>query len=208
MQTNENPFLQENQPTPIPIWLRIVKRSIYVVFIILVIAFLYILLLMGEPTEPEETASIQQAIQTPINAMESIGESDLTHLASTFNAPVLALYSGASLTKTRIYDSAFANGFARHAIITYTLQNGATFTLESIRPSSAIGLLRLNGYTLSMDQLYIMAGLEAGVMQNEHMLCYFTQQDDVAYVLSLPASLQVESASLLAQTTFIQPTTP
>ena len=107
--------------------------------------------------------------------------------------------------KSRIYDTAFEGEYARCVTITYTFEDGQTLLAESIRPTSAVTLLKKDGYALDASALYTMAGLNAARMQNESTVCVFAQSDAAVYAVTCPASRAEDLASLLRYTTLVAP---
>ena len=121
------------------------RRVLAWVAVALALALCYLFLLLGEPDEDSKLAQqpVQQTpITLPMSAVESPGDTSPEGLAEIFGQPVLCLYGSAlSMTRSRVYDTAFQGEYARRATLTYAFEDGQSLTVESIRPVSAIALL-------------------------------------------------------------------
>jgi len=187
---------------------RILKRIGLALLVVLALTFAYIFLLLGEPDDevkylPEETP--EERILVSMNALDMPGATDPGRLAEAFEQPVLVLEQGAAMYKTRIYDTAFENEFARCVAITYTLEDGTQLLVESIRPTAAVSLVKKQDYKLDASALYTMGGLNAARMQNDAYVCVFAQSDTAVYAVTCPVSHAEELPDLLRYTTLAAP---
>ena len=204
----QKPVTDEEQEARKPSLIsRILRRIALVILLILALVFAYVFLLLGEPEEDAKYAQkpVQESIHMPMNALDVPGESDPAKLAEAFGEPVLALNQALSMYKSRIYDTAFEGEYARCVTITYTFEDGQTLLAESLRPTSAVTLLKKDGYTLDASALYSMAGLNAARMQNDTTVCVFAQSDTAVYAITCPASHAEDLETLLRYTTLIAP---
>lgn len=204
----QKPVTDEEQPVRAPSLAgRILRRIGLAVLLILALVFAYLFLLLGEPEEDAKYVEkpVEETIAMPMGALDIPGESDPARLAESFGQPVLALNQELSMYKSRIYDTAFEGEYARCVTITYTFEDGQTLLAESIRPTSAVTLLKKDGYALDASALYTMAGLNAARMQNESTVCVFAQSDAAVYAVTCPASRAEDLASLLRYTTLVAP---
>ncbi len=202
--------LPEQLPTPL--WKKIVKRTLTILFVLLALVFGYLFLLMGEPEEDLETdaapAAQSQPITIPMNALEAPGDAYLPSLAATFGQPVLAFQSAeVTMQRARVYDTAFSGEYARRVTLYYLLPDGAEVLVESIRPIDAITLLE-GDYILQADRLYAMAGLEAARMQNDDQICFFGQTEEAVYAITLPRLEDAQLDVLLRQTLLVSADQP
>lgn len=187
---------------------RFLLRLITVAAAVLALALCYLFLLMGEPDEDAKLAAdlpAEAAITMPMSPFEAPGESNVQNLADTFGQPVMALYGGLTMQKARIYDTAFEGGYARRATLTYTFEDGQQLTVESLRPTSAVRLIKEEGFTLDAAALYTLGGLNAARMENSSTLCVFAQTDTAVYAVRCPASHADELSGLIKQCTLIEP---
>lgn len=163
--------------------------------------------LLGEPDEDEQLTqqpSQAQPITLPMSAVESPGDTSPEGLAELFGQPVLCLYGSAlSMTRSRVYDTAFRGEYARRVTLTYAFEDGQALTLESIRPVSAIALLRGEDYHLNGDSLYYIGGMDAAWMENGTDVLVFGQTADAAYAVRCPIGHKADLEVLLKQTTLI-----
>ena len=193
-------------------WKGILKRALAIVGLILALSLVYVFLLMGEPDEDSqlthEAATQEEAIRVPIAATQVSGNSDLNPLAVNFGKPVLALYgSNLPLAKATLFDTAFRGGYARRLTLNYTFADGAILTVESIRPIAAVSLLGGQSYSLNMESLYAMAGLDAVRMDSAEQICVLARGTEAAYAVVCPLAHQAELAALLKQVSLMQPST-
>ena len=109
------------------------------------------------------------------------------------------------MRKARIYDTAFEGGYARCVTLTYAFEDGTQITVESIRPTTAVTLIRQPDYTLDATALYALGGLNAARMDNSVSVCVFAQSDDAVYAVTCPKTHQEELSSILRQTALFEP---
>lgn len=205
----QQPLTEEEQEVRRPSLIaRILRRAALALLLILALAFAYVFLLLGEPEEDAKSIQkpVEETITMPMGALDVPGESDGQKLADAFGQPVLTLNQMLTMHKSRIYDTAFEGEYARCVTITYTFEDGQQLLVESIRPTSAVTLLKKDGYTLDASALYTMGGLNAARMQNEESVCAFAQSDTAVYAVTCPASHAEELATLLRYTTLVAPT--
>lgn len=188
---------------------RVLKIILTTVMLVVGLVFIYLFLLLGEPSEEVKNAApapTEAKIDMPMHAIESPGDSNVQSIADTFDAPVLTLYgSELSMQKSRIFDTAFQGGYARRVTISYTFDDGSLLLLESIRPTSAISLLSSSDYSLQSGKLYTLGGMSAARMDNDTQLCIFSQGEGVAYAVTCPQSHAEDVTILLRQTTLTNP---
>ena len=186
---------------------RIFKRIALGMLLLLALAFAYIFLLLGEPDEESKYAAtpIEDSILMPMTALDMPGESNVENLADSFGQPVRAVSQLLPMYKARIYDTAFEGEYARCVTITYTLEDGQTLLAESLRPTSAVTLLKKDGYTLDGSSLYTMGGLNAARMDNDQYACVFTQSDTAVYAILCPRSHADDLNDILRATTMAAP---
>ena len=192
---------------PPSLFRRVAKRVGTVLLIVLSLVFAYLFLLLGEPDEEAKNASRlpEEVIQMPMSPFEAPGESNIVNLADTFGYPVLSLYQGVQMRKARIFDTAFEGGYARCVTLTYAFEDGTQLTVESIRPTEAVGLIGQEGYTLDATALYTIGGLNAARMENDVNICVFAQSDTAVYAVTCPRTHREELASILRQTMLVEP---
>ena len=186
---------------------RILRRTGAILLLVLALVFAYLFLLLGEPDDEAKSIQkpVQETITMPMGALDVPGESDGARLAEAFGQPVLTLHQMLNMHKARIYDTAFEGGYARRVAITYTFEDGQSLLVESLRPTSAVTLIKQPGYTLDASALYSMAGLNAARMQNDTSVCVFAQSDTAVYAITCPASHAEDLETLLRYTTLIAP---
>lgn len=188
---------------------RVLKIILTSVMLVVGLVFIYLFLLLGEPSEEVKNAASAPAevkIDMPMHAIESPGDSNVQSIADTFDAPVLTLYgSELSMQKSRIFDTAFQGGYARRVTISYAFDDGSLLLLESIRPTAAISLLSSSDYSLQSGKLYTLGGMSAARMDSDTQLCIFSQGEGVAYAVTCPQAHAEEAAVLLRQTTLTNP---
>lgn len=196
----------EKQPSKLA---RLIRRVGMLVLLALALVFAYIFLLLGEPDEDAKYVKkpMEESIAVPMSALDIPGESNADYLAETFGQPVLSLGQALPMYKSRIYDTAFEGGYARRVTLTYTLEDGQQLTAESIRPTSAVTLLKQDGYKLDGSTLYTLGGLNAARMDNDSACCIFAQTDTAVYAVIAPLNCAEELPSLLRYTMLVAPET-
>ena len=207
-QTLAPPELAQEESVKQPSALRrILSRVGAVILLILALVLAYVFLLMGEPEADSKDAASppEETILMPMSALETPGEANVENLAETFGYPVLALDQGVEMEKARIYDTAFEGGYARRVTLTYAMEDGTLFTVESIRPTMAATLLKQDGYSLDATALYALAGFNAARMENDLNICVFAQSEAAVYAVVCPKTHEEELASVLRQSMLVEP---
>lgn len=198
---------EEVQSKPPSLLKRVLKRVGFAILLVLALVFAYVFLLLGEPDEDAKYMQkpVEETITMPMSALEIPGESDMSDLAETFGQPVLSLGQALPMYKSRIYDTAFEGGYARRVTLTYTLEDGRQLTVESIRPTSAVTLLKQEGSKLDGSTLYTLGGLNAARMDNGTDCCIFSQTDTAVYAVIAPSGYADELTTLLRYTMLVAP---
>ena len=175
--------------------------------VVLALAFAYLFLLLGEPDDDAKylEAPAEERILMPMNAVETPGEANVQGLADSFDQAVLSLNGTLSMRRARIYDTAFEGGYARRVTLTYVFEDGTLLTAESLRPTAAATLFKLDGGTLDGSSLYTLGGLNAARMDNADTVCVFAQSDAAVYAILCPASHAQELDTLLHATLLTPP---
>lgn len=194
------PITDEVLPAPPAKWKAMLKRVGVIVLIVLALALMYLFLLLGEPedTADEVPRIVEETISVPMAGLETEGNADLTQLAATFGKPLLMLYGNElTLQKASLFDTAFDGGYARRATLTYAFADGRTITVDSLRPTAAASLLRGRDYSLRVDQLLGIGGLDAVRMDGPHDIRILAQSEEAVYAITCP----VEHADSLSAVT-------
>lgn len=196
------------QPAKVPSRFRVIlKRAGLALLVVLALAFAYLFLLLGEPDDDAKylEAPAEERILMPMNAVETPGEANVQGLADSFDQAVLSLNGTLSMRRARIYDTAFEGGYARRVTLTYVFEDGTLLTAESLRPTAAATLFKLDGGTLDGSSLYTLGGLNAARMDNADTACVFAQSDAAVYAILCPASHAQELDTLLHATLLTPP---
>lgn len=204
----QQPITDEVAPRPPARWKVILKRVGIAVLLLIALVMAYLFLLLGEPSnEVSDTPNLQEeVIRVPMAAVEAKGDADMNTVAATFGQPVLVLYGDpAALQKITLSDTAFQGGYARRATLTYAFDDGQLLMVESIRPTAAAALLQGNGYTLNLNSIYSMAGMEAVRMENGNTVCVLGKTDVAVYAILFPASHEADVSALVKQAALWQP---
>lgn len=188
-------------------WVRLLKRIGLAALLVLALIFAYLFLLLGEPDDDAKyMGDVQEeTITMPMSALEIPGEANVDMLAEAFGQPVLSVGEALEMQKARIYDTAFEGGYARRVTLTYAFADGTPVTVESLRPTAAVSLLKGSGYRLDADTLYTLGGLNAARMDNATTCCVFAQSDTAVYAVICPQGRAEELAALLRYTTLTAP---
>lgn len=196
------------QPPKAPSRFRVLlKRAGLALLVALALVFAYLFLLLGEPDDDAKylQAPAEERILMPMNAVETPGEANVQGLADSFDQAVLSLSNALTMRRARIYDTAFEGGYARRVTLTYAFEDGSLLTAESLRPTAAATLLKLEGGTLDGSSLYTLGGLNAARMDNTDTVCVFAQSDAAVYAILCPASHAQELDTLLHATMLTPP---
>lgn len=205
---SQRPIDEEAPPKPPSRLKRIGTRVLSVILILIALAFAYVFLLLGEPDKDVASVSGKtdtEIITAPIQAVQIMGDGDLSSLAVSFGKPVLVAPSGASLVTATLYDTAFSGGYARCATMTYQLADGAQFTLRSIRPDAAVTLLGGERYTQKLGSQYALAGMDAQYLSGESGALFVARGEGACYALHCPAASLGHALDMLKLCRLMQP---
>lgn len=184
-------------------WKAIVKKIGIVLGLLLALAFLYLFLLMGEPDDDDEILMAQSArqeeiIQLPMQGQEMAGTVDVNDAAVSFGKAVMELRGNVlPLEKASLYDTAYRGGYARRLTLTYQFPDGQVVTVDSIRPPGAISLLTDSGYSIRLDALYTVGGMDAVRMDSDSYIRLAAQGEDAVYVIHYPVAHEDQLTDLL-----------
>lgn len=119
----QRPVGEEDEPKKRSPFVRFLLTAAAVVSVVLMLTAAYLFLLVGEPDADSKKTEVvqQQTITSPMSPWNGIGDASLASVPSYFGDSVLYLYSGATLEKTSINDTAFGGGYARITVLTYQL---------------------------------------------------------------------------------------
>ena len=199
----------EPEQKPPAKWKKVLKKILIFLGILLALAFLYLFLLMGEPDDDAEVLLKQSAkeevIQMAMTGQELSGDADLTTAAVSFGKPIMELRCGLlPLLKASLYDTAYQGGYARRLTLTYQFTDGQVMTVDSIRPPGAVALLTDAAYSIRVDTLYTMGGMDAVRMDSGDYIRLAAKSNDAAYVVHIPVAHVDQLADLLRYTGLIR----
>jgi len=175
-------------------WKAVARRILLILLLVIALAFLYLFLLMGEPDDDDEllleqTVTQEEIIQMPMTGQELVGTVDVTAAAVSFGKDAMELRGNVlPLQKAALYDTAYHGGYARRLTLTYQFPDGQVLTVDSIRPPGAVALLIDSDYTIRVDTLYSMGGMDAVRMDSDTYIRIAAQSEAAAYVVHYPVS--------------------
>lgn len=209
----QKPVTDEPEPIAPALWKKTVRRVLAVLGLVLSLSLIYVFLLVGEPDEDDQLTrqaeTQEETIRVPIAAAQVSGDADLNPLAVNFGMPVLALYGSPwTLQKATLFDTAFQGGYARRLTLVYAFPTGEVLTVESIRPTKAVSLLGNGFFSLRMETIYTLAGMDAVRMDSENMVLVLARGLDAAYAILCPKAQADGLEALLKLATLMQPSTP
>ena len=205
----QRPVTDDAPPPPPPSkWKRALKLAGAALLLLLALAFAYVFLLLGEPEDMMEAqpAVQEDTIRVPMTAVDAQPDADMSTVAASFGKPMLMLYTDqAALQGVRLYDTAFEGSYARRAAFRYAFPDGAVLRVESYRPAASVAQLMDTRYTLRVDRLYSLAGMNAVRMESDGDICVLAQNDEAAYVILCPRTHADALDALLRQTALLRP---
>jgi hypothetical protein len=199
----------EPEQKPPAKWKTVLKKFLIFLGVLLALAFLYLFLLMGEPDDDAEMLLEQSAkeevIQMAMSAQELSGDADLTTAAASFGKPAMELRGGVlPLLKASLYDTAYQGGYARRLTLTYQFPDGQVLTVDSIRPPGAVALLADPDYSIRVDTLYTIGGMDAVRMDSTDYIRLAAKNADAAYVVHFPVAHKDQLDDLMRYTGLIR----
>ena len=164
---------------------------------VVLLAFLYLTLIVGQPQAQEKTAASPQPPLAASPSMNITAESDLYTLISAFPIPVMSFMSGsgAVFVSATSADTAWQNGFGRVATLYWQTADGQPLILQSIYPAS-LDLLGKGDYNFSGVAGPTLFGQPSVRMENKDTLRLHTMTDTGVYVLTAPRALAGELSAL------------
>lgn len=206
---NNHNFVAKNDQSVQSKIKKALRRLLYLLFMVIAFASVYLFLLLGEPDEEAKLAIDEPILPiiNPINPMEATDTAGLQQLADVFGEPILSLYTGGELQKARVSDIPFEKNYARMVTLTFSLEDMQIVQLKSIRPKEAAALLSQKNATLYTKSMYSIAGLTASRIDSPLETSIIAQNDNVVYCVIFPTEKQDELTQLLRQTYLISPNT-
>ena len=130
---------------------RIVRKGLGVLLAVLLLAFLWLVLILGQPQAPRETLPDPTPLPAAGAALQAGSETDLRPLIAAFPAPVMSFMSGSGMVYVNgtSVDTPFQNGYARTVTLYWQTPDGDPLILQSIYPSAAIDLMGKKDYSFS-----------------------------------------------------------
>jgi hypothetical protein len=200
----------EPEPKPPAKWKAVLKKTALMLLLLIGLMFLYLFLLMGEPDDDNEVLLSQagqqeEVIRMPMTAQEMAGTVDVTDAAVSFGKPAMVLREDVlPLLKAALLDTAYLGGYARRLTLTYQFPDGLIMTVDSIRPPGAVALFTDPSYTIRVDVLYTMGGMDAVRMDGGDYVRLVAQNEEAAYVVHFPAAHADQLADYLYYTGLIR----
>lgn len=174
-----------------PLWKRIIRILLTTLLSLTLIGVFYVAVVMGQPqpsAQKEATLTVQ-ALPVPLTAAVRItSEADFDLISEAFPAPVLRPMYGNALVfvEGTCSDTAFEDGMARIATLTYRTENYDLLTITSIYPARALALMGKGDYTFSGMAGQPLATLRSIRMENNSTIRLHAQGEEALYIFTAP----------------------
>ena len=168
-----------------------IGRVFFVPAAILLLAFLYLTLIVGQPQAGEKESPSPQPLLTASPALNVSSENELYSLIASFPVPVMSCMSGSGLTfvSAASEDRPWKSGFGRIASLYWQTAEGLPLILQSIYPAEALDLMGKGDYSFSGTAGPTLFGQPSVRMENADTVRVHTVTDSGIYVLTVPRSL-------------------
>ena len=178
--------------------LRFLGRSLSALLTLLLLAFLVLIFIVGQPQDPEQ-APVPAASPLPAASPVRIqAEKDLPALLNAFPAPVMSFMSGSGMNfvSGSVEDAAWRSGFARVLTLTWRTADGQSLILRSICPADALELIGKGDYAFSAVSGPALFGQPTVRMENRDTVRIHTAASEGLYALTAPLSMASSLSSL------------
>lgn len=172
-------------------WRQGIGRLLLCLAAILLLSFLYLTLIVGQPQNDSRPESSPQPVLSSSPALEITQESELFTLISSFPVPVMSFMSGSgvSFVSGTSADAPFQNGYGRIATLYWQTAEGQPLILQSLYPASALDLMSREDYNFSAADGPTLFGQPSVRMENGDTVRLHTVTDSGIYVITAPRSL-------------------
>lgn len=159
--------------------------------ILLLLAFLYLVLIIGHPQTDEDQDLPVQPLLTASPEMNASSENALHGLIASFPVPVMSVMSGSGYS----FDSAVStdfktgDGFGRMLKAVWRSPEGETVRLDSIYPADSLGLIGRQDYHFSDISGPTLFGTGSVRMENASSIRLHTRTREGLYVVTVPLSM-------------------
>ena len=150
-----------------------IGRVFFIPAAILLLAFLYLTLIVGQPQAGEKESPSPQPLLTASPALNVSSENELYSLIASFPAE----------------DRPWKSGFGRIASLYWQTAEGLPLILQSIYPAEALDLMGKGDYSFSGTAGPTLFGQPSVRMENADTVRVHTVTDSGIYVLTVPRSL-------------------
>ncbi len=179
---------------------RLAGRLLVALLALVLLAFLYVTLVVGQPQEAPAEAT---ATPPPLTAQPDVqitSENDLPTLLRAFPVPVMSFMSGSGMTflSGTCADTPWEGAVARVITLRWRTAEGEEVILRSICPAQALSLLGGEGFSFSAKAGPVLFGQTSVRMENGTLLRLHTVAGQGLYALTVPMSLS-DSLSLLTR---------
>ena len=172
-------------------WKHRIGRFLLCLGAILLLSFLYLTLIVGQPQNENRADHPSQPILSSSPTLEIAQESELFTLISSFPVPVMSFMSGSgmSFVSGTSADAPFQNGYGRIATLYWQTAEGQPLILQSIYPAAALELMGKGDYIFSAADAPALFGQPSVRMENRDTVRLYTVTDSGIYVITAPRSL-------------------
>ncbi|MBR3098852.1 MAG: hypothetical protein IKH18_04710 [Clostridia bacterium] len=154
-------------------------------------AFLYVVLIIGQPQSSSDPALPPQPLLTPSPAVRIDEETGIKSLVSAFPVPVMSAMSGSGLifVSGTSADAPYHGGFGRILTLNWQTEDAQPMMLQSIYPAEAVELMGKGEYHFSNIAGPVLFSRKTVRMEDTDTIRIHTATEDGLYVLTIPRSL-------------------
>ena len=166
--------------------------------ILILLAFLYLVLIIGHPRTDDDQDIPVQPLLTASPETRASSDNELRGLIASFPVPVLSLMSGSGYTLESAVSSDFKadGGFGRILKAVWKSPEGKSVRLESIYPADSLGLIGKQDYHFSDISGPTLFGSPSVRMQNASEIRLHARTKNGLYVVTVPLDMADKLPSL------------
>ena len=167
---------------------RVVRKGLGALLVLLLLSFLWLVLIVGQPQETREAAADPTPLPAAGQALRADSEADLPTLAAAFPAPFISFMSGSGMVfvSGSCEDVPFRGGYARVLTQYWQTAEGSPMILQSIFPASALEIMGKRDYSFSGTAGPVLFGQPSVRMENADTIRLHAADGTGLHVITLP----------------------
>ncbi len=167
--------------------MKIIKKLPLFIFVLIVTAFIYVFLLLGEPNDlstPTVETNINETITEPCLTMQLSNSTSMQDIIDEFARP--ALGKEVDPTTANLSCEKTGNSYVYNLNASYQLADNTRYTISSSRPINSIHATNANGYEIKTENNVVIASMHGVWAENTNTVMIVCNNENTSYKLVFP----------------------